>query len=141
LEHQHLALREIHRITGHDQLFDTLFVYENYPIDTTALAGIHGLAITEVTHREYTHYPLTVQAQPGHQLGLRVEYDTDVFDTARIHTLIDRLQRVLAAVTVEPARRLSSIDLLDEAEHARLAGWSNRAVLTAPAPPPVSIPA
>ena len=31
LEHQHLALSDIHRITGHDQLFDTLFVYENYP--------------------------------------------------------------------------------------------------------------
>ena len=39
LEHQHLALPEIHRITGHDQLFDTLFVYENYPIDTAALSG------------------------------------------------------------------------------------------------------
>ncbi|WP_231964968.1 condensation domain-containing protein, partial [Mycobacterium sp. E3339] len=31
LDHQHLALNEIHRATGHDQLFDTLFVYENYP--------------------------------------------------------------------------------------------------------------
>src|SRR4029077_9290241 len=37
LEHQHLALTEIHRVTGHDQLFDTLFVYENYPIDSDAL--------------------------------------------------------------------------------------------------------
>ena len=48
LEHQHLALAEIHRVTGHDQLFDTLFVYENYPIDTAALAGEHGLAVTRV---------------------------------------------------------------------------------------------
>ena len=32
-----LALHEIHRATGHDQLFDTVFVYENYPIDTAAL--------------------------------------------------------------------------------------------------------
>ena len=39
LEHQHLALSEIHRITGQEQLFDTLFVYENYPIDTAALSG------------------------------------------------------------------------------------------------------
>ena len=39
LEHQHLALSEIHRVTGQDQLFDTLFVYENYPIDTAALSG------------------------------------------------------------------------------------------------------
>ena len=39
LEHQHLALTEIHRLTGHDQLFDTLFVYENYPIDTGRVVG------------------------------------------------------------------------------------------------------
>ena len=65
LEHQHLALPEIHRITGHDQLFDTLFVYENYPIDTAALSGADELAITEITGREYNHYPLTVQALPG----------------------------------------------------------------------------
>ena len=60
LEHQHLALSEIHRVTGHDQLFDTLFVYENYPIDTGALSGVDGLAITEITSHEYNHYPLTV---------------------------------------------------------------------------------
>ena len=140
LEHQHLALPEIHRITGQEQLFDTLFVYENYPIDTTALAGVHELAITEITNREYTHYPLTVQAQPGHELALRVEYDTEVFDTASIHTLIERLQRVVVAITTEPTRRLSSMDLLDEAEHARLQGWGNRAVLTQPTSTPVSIP-
>ncbi|BAX92558.1 non-ribosomal peptide synthase [Mycobacterium shigaense] len=28
LEHQHLALSAMHRITGHDKLFDTLFAYE-----------------------------------------------------------------------------------------------------------------
>ena len=48
LDHQHLALNEIHRITGHDQLFDTLFVFENYPIDTTAL----------LTHRRIGHHRL-----------------------------------------------------------------------------------
>ena len=43
-------------------------------------------------------------------------------------------------MTADPGRRLSSIDVLDEGEHARLERWGNRAVLTAPAPPPVSIP-
>ena len=69
LEHQHLALNEIHRITGHDQLFDTLFVYENYPIDTAAFFGTNGLAITDSTSRESNHYPLTLQAQPGPRTG------------------------------------------------------------------------
>ena len=30
LEHEHLALTEIHHLVGHEQMFDTLFVYENY---------------------------------------------------------------------------------------------------------------
>ena len=140
LEHQHLALSEIHRITGHDQLFDTLFVYENYPIDTAASVGDHELAITEFSSRESNHYPLTLQAQPGERLGLRVEFDTDVFDAASIETLIERLGRVLVAMTADPTRSLSSIDLLDEPEHARLDGWGNRAVLTQPAPTRVSVP-
>ena len=140
LEHQHLALSEIHRVTGHDHLFDTLFVFENYPFDTTGWAGADGLAITEFTSRESTHYPLTVQALPGPELGLRVEYDTDVFDADSIETLIEWLRRVFVAMTADPGRQLSSMDVLDEAEHARLDGWGNRAVLTQPVSAPVSVP-
>ena len=53
-------------------------------------------------------------------IGGTVEFRTDVFDAASIETLIERLERVLVAMTADPTRRLSSMDLLDEAEHARL---------------------
>ena len=78
-----------------------------------------------------------MQARPGNELGLRVEFDTDVFDAASIEALIGRLQRVLVAMTADPTRRLSSMDVLDEAEHARLDEIGNRAVLTQPATPGV----
>ena len=84
--------------------------------------------------------PADGAALPGHELGLRVEFDTDVFDAASIETLIERLQRVLVAMTADPARRLSSIDVLDAGEHARLDEWGNRAVLTRPATAAVSVP-
>ena len=140
LDHQHLALTEIHRVTAQDQLFDTLFVYENYPVDAAALAGTDGLAVAEISARESTHYPLTLQAMPGPELGLRLEFDTDVFDTASIEALIGRLQRVLVAMTADPTQKLLSIDVLDAGEHADLDEWGNRAVLTRPAPPAVSVP-
>ena len=73
-------------------------------------------------------------------IGGAVEFRTDVFDAASIEALIERLERVLVAMTADPARRLSSIDLLDEGEQARLDGWGNRAVLTAAGAAPVSIP-
>ena len=98
LEHQHLALSEIHRATGHKHLFDTVFVYENYPVDT-ALFRNNGLAITEINGREYNHYPLAMVVRPGNELGLRVEFDTEVFDAARIEQLTKRFQRMLAAMT------------------------------------------
>ena len=140
LEHQHLALSEIHRLSGHDALFDTLFVYENYPIDMAALSGVDEVAITEVNSRESNHYPLTLQAMPGPELGLRVEYDTEVFDAANIELLIARLERVLVGMIADPARLVSSIDVFDAAEHTRLDTWGNRAVLTEPALGAVSIP-
>ena len=57
-----------------------------------------------------------------------------------VSDLAGRLQQVLVAMTADPTRRLSSIDLLDGGEQARLDGWGNRAVLTRPATTQVSIP-
>ncbi|MGO9157321.1 condensation domain-containing protein, partial [Mycobacterium sp.] len=140
LEHQHLALRDIHQITGLEQLFDTLFVYQNYPIDAGALRGDHGLVITESKSRDYTHYPLMIRALPGTELGFRVEFDTEVLGADGIETLIQRFTRLLGTMTTDPARPLSSVDALDAEEHIRLADWGNRAVLTESVPAAASIP-
>ncbi|MDH6193927.1 amino acid adenylation domain-containing protein/non-ribosomal peptide synthase protein (TIGR01720 family) [Mycobacterium frederiksbergense] len=132
LEHQHLALSDIHRITGQERLFDTVFVYENYPTDTGTPPGVDGLAITDFTSRDFYHYPLTVQAGPGRELELRVQYDTDVFDRETVEALMERFKHVLAAMTAHPGRRLSSIDLPSSGDIPQLDGWRSRALLTRP---------
>ncbi|MCA2265932.1 non-ribosomal peptide synthase/polyketide synthase, partial [Mycobacterium marseillense] len=141
VEHQHLALNEIHRSTGHDQLFDTLLVYENYPIDAAALSAADGLAATEFTSHEYNHYPLSLQAVPGDELRLRIEFDTDVFEPEAVDALIGRLHRLLAAMPADPTRPLRSLDVLDAPERARLQLWGNHATLTERPSAPVSLPA
>jgi len=128
LEHQHLALNEIHRVAGHEQLFDTLFVYENYPVDTGTPLGIDDLAIAEFTNREFNHYPLTVEALPGRELRLHVEYDTEVFTAAGIEAMIGRLSRLLSTMPADPARKLLSINIIDADEQARLEQWSGAGV-------------
>ncbi|HTY34217.1 condensation domain-containing protein, partial [Mycobacterium sp.] len=62
------------------------------------------------------------------------------FSNFDVSDLAGRLQRVLAAMIANPWRRVSSIDVLDAGEHARLDEIGNRAVLTRPATP-VSVPA
>jgi acyl carrier protein len=113
LEHQHLALSDIHRIVGQERLFDTVFVYENYPTGTARLERVDELVITESNDRDYYHYPLTIQAAPGRELGLRLQFRTDVFDAATVEELIEQFKRVLVAMTSDPTRRLSTGALLE----------------------------
>ena len=68
-----------------------------------------------------------------------MEFRTDVFDAASIETLIERLQRVLVAMTADPARRCRrSMCSTRPSTPTWMVG--NRAVLTQPGPAPVSIP-
>jgi acyl carrier protein len=132
LEHQHLALSDIHRTTGQERLFDTVLVYENYPTDTAALSGADGLTIGGLTNRDHYHYPLAIQAVPGHELQLVVQYRADVFDEAHIDALVERLQRVLVTMAGDPTQPLSSMDL-DEHD--------DRALFALPLTAPESAPA
>ena len=61
-----------------------------------------------------------------------VLYATDLFDRATIERLVTWFGRLLVAMTADPTRSLSSVDLLDAGEHARLDEFGNRAVLTEP---------
>ncbi|RIS88059.1 non-ribosomal peptide synthetase [Mycobacteroides abscessus] len=140
IEHEHLALNEIHHVAGHEQLFDTLFLYESYPIDTSAFMGVQELAITEFVTREYNHYPLSVMALPGHELGIRVEYDTDKFGLDDIQAVFERFERVLVSMISDADQRLSSLDVLQTDEHKQLDGWGNRKVLVRGPEPVLSIP-
>ncbi|PEG61331.1 non-ribosomal peptide synthetase, partial [Mycolicibacterium boenickei] len=73
-------------------------------------------------------------------IGGSVEFRTDVFDAETVEAMLGRLGRVLAAITADPTLRVSSIDVLDGAEHARLDEVGNRATLTRPVSPQVSVP-
>ena len=61
IAHQHLGLAEIQRLMGLGQLFDTLVVFENYPVDRSVLEEpAAGLRLTSVEGHDATHYPLSL---------------------------------------------------------------------------------
>ncbi|ARG58814.1 hypothetical protein B1T43_26810 [Mycobacterium kansasii] len=72
-------------------------------------------------------------------IGGEIIYRTDVFAAPSIERLRDRLERLLTAMTADPSAPLSSIDVLDAAEHAHLDAIGNRAALGKTFAP-VSIP-
>ncbi|WP_156670919.1 non-ribosomal peptide synthetase, partial [Mycobacterium sp. E136] len=76
----------------------------------------------------------------GDGLSLGVSGALQPFSSFDVSDLTARLERVLTAMTVNPGRRLSSIELLAGNERADLDVWGNRTLLARPASSTVSIP-
>ncbi len=143
-------LKPTRSMTRHP-LVQVMLAWQNFAWQDTDAAGlalgdlqVTPLPVDTRTARVDMTITLAERWSPdGDPIGIGglVEFRTDVFDAETIEALVGRLERVLVAMTADPERRLSSVDVLDEAEHARLAGWGNRAVLGRPASAPVSIPA
>ena len=94
LEHHHVGLTEIHAVAGSGADFDTLTVFESYPVDSAALAGaandIAGIRVTGVTGSDATHYPLSLTISADAALHFTLKYDAGVFTHAQIDGLARR---------------------------------------------------
>ncbi|MEU6127138.1 amino acid adenylation domain-containing protein, partial [Streptomyces sp. NPDC047123] len=135
LDHQFLALADIQRAAGHQQLFDAIFVYENYPLKASGgLLDSDELGIRITSSREFTHYPLALQAWPGRRLKLRLEYRTDVFDEQAAERLLAWLETLVTAMADDADRSLATIGVLDASELERLDDLGNRSALSGPVP-------
>ena len=66
MAHQHLGLAEIQGLVGLGELFDTLVVFENYPVDHAGLAKT-GSGLECYAHRRARR--LTLSLMPGRSAG------------------------------------------------------------------------
>ncbi|WP_156656001.1 amino acid adenylation domain-containing protein, partial [Mycobacterium sp. 852002-51971_SCH5477799-a] len=110
-------------------------------IPTTHLADLAGSAVTAtLTHDGLGDQFRLVFFRDEDQLFLSTPGTGQLLPNCDLRELAKRLERVLVGMAADPVRRVSSMDLLDEAEHARLDEWSNQGVLTQAAGSGVSIP-
>ncbi|MEU8389534.1 amino acid adenylation domain-containing protein [Micromonospora sp. NPDC048843] len=131
LDHQSLGLAEIQREAGLGELFDTLVLFGNYPVDRAALealAGAEGLRIGAAETRHATHYPLTLVVLPGERLRFRLDYQRELIGTAAARSTAERLGRALHTLANEPETLVSRVDLVGPAERElMLTGWNDTA--------------
>ncbi|MNF33734.1 Linear gramicidin synthase subunit D [compost metagenome] len=121
-EQAHVPLYEVQRWAGSagQSLFDTLLVFENYPVDA-ALRGraIERLRIDAVRQRESTHYPLTLTVNPGERLHLALAARAESFAEATLVQLAGHLGELLRVLPGNPDRRLGELAMVSAAERAQ----------------------
>ena len=138
MEHQHLGLAEVQGLAGLGELFDTLVVFENYPVDRAGLsAEVGGLRLTDFRGLDATHYPLSLAAHPGERLQLQLSYRPDLFDRSSVEAIAGRLVRLLEGAVADPERAIGRLDILGADErHTILREWN----ATARAVPGATLP-
>ncbi|MCU1760280.1 amino acid adenylation domain-containing protein, partial [Pseudomonas sp. 14P_8.1_Bac3] len=118
-EFEHTPLFDIQRWAGQggEALFDTLMVFENYPVSQALEQGApQGLRFGPVTSREQTHYPLTLLVSLDRELALHFSYQRSAFAAETLAQIACQLQHLLSQMTEGGQRCLAELALLDQAQ-------------------------
>ncbi|WP_219665566.1 non-ribosomal peptide synthetase [Streptomyces bambusae] len=129
MDHQFLPLADLQRVTGLGELFDTLVVFENYPLDADGLrSAAGGLGIVGGDNHESTHYPLSLTVSLGRSLGLDLAHRPDLIGTARADDIAATLVRLLGEAAGQAGTPVGRLRLLPAADEQRvLVDWAGRA--------------
>ncbi len=125
-EQGHAPLFEVQQDAGWggEGLFDTLLVFENYPLDESLLGSEHSeLQLGTPTSHEFTHYPLTVAVLPGDHLQMLFAHDSAALPVALVDRMASAFKRTLLALSHVEDVPLAELDALGDDE-PRLQQWS-----------------
>src|SRR5262249_46882545 len=101
-------------------LFETIVVFENYPVDASLREAKGELRFINVRFHSSTNYPLTLIVNPGEELALQLAYDPRRFHSRTIAQLLAHLNNLLEAMAVGPTQRVSDLQMLSQAERQQL---------------------
>ncbi|WP_343243644.1 non-ribosomal peptide synthase/polyketide synthase [Streptomyces sp. SID13726] len=128
IAHQHLGLADIQRAAGLGELFDTLVVFESYPVADADEEG-DGPRVTVLDHEDSTHYPFAWAVEPAERLRLTAEFRPDLFEPATVRRITDALVHLLTGMAADPSRPVGRLDLLGPADlHQVLETWNDTAL-------------
>jgi len=101
-------------------LFQSILVFENYPLDTAVFGPHGGIRIADVRALEQNNYPLTIAVMPGAELSLHIAYDTRRFRAATIARMLEHMRSLLENIASNPDCRIRELPWLTEAERSFL---------------------
>ncbi|WP_168380983.1 non-ribosomal peptide synthetase [Modicisalibacter radicis] len=112
-EHEHAALADIQRWAGSPgrPLFDSIIVFENYPIDRTLRdQQRHGLRFGDIQGEGLTGYAMDLQVVVGDELEIEYCYSRSDFADAFVHELRGCMEWLMRQMAATPDSRLGELE-------------------------------
>ncbi|MGY3016550.1 amino acid adenylation domain-containing protein/non-ribosomal peptide synthase protein (TIGR01720 family) [Pseudomonas sp. TE6283] len=121
-----VAIQECSELPKGQPLFDSLFVFENAPVETAVLDHAQHLDASSDSGRTHTNFPLTAVCYPGDDLGLHLSFDQRYFDYPTVERLLAEFKRLLLALVEGFNGEVDELALLGAEEQRFLLDDCNR---------------
>ncbi|MFB8009815.1 amino acid adenylation domain-containing protein, partial [Nocardia sp. NPDC056000] len=128
VDDEYVGLPEIYAAGARRDLFDTLIIFQNYPINLTgaAISDDSATSVRSLVGMDGTHYAVTIVVFPGEVLEVRFAYRPELVSPATAELLAGRLVRVLESIAARPEQLVSQVSLLSAVErHRVLEVWND----------------
>lgn len=133
-DHQELPFEKLVEIVNparemsYSPLFQVMFVLQNMPGAGVQLPGLRLSSVAIDSGASMFDLTLFMWKR-DQRLSGSVEYNTDLFDAERIERMVGHFQTLLEGIVADPARRLSELPVLPEAERQQLlVEWNDTVV-------------
>jgi amino acid adenylation domain-containing protein/non-ribosomal peptide synthase protein (TIGR01720 family) len=120
-------IQNVSQVPNGIALFESLLVFENYPLDDVFESSAACFQIDNFHAIEYNNYPLTVLMIPGESLGFTVSYDDSRISFESIEQLWGHLKSLLMGMVNNPEQSISQLSMLTEKEIQQLQAWNDTA--------------
>ena len=117
-QYEYTPLVELHGwsdVPRHLPLFESICVFENYPVEVSFGERSRRLRISEFKFDIEVNYPLAFVIHPGAALTLEMIYDCARFDKAYIDTMLFHVETLLGSMVANPGALLDELDFLETA--------------------------
>ncbi|UCH96478.1 MAG: AMP-binding protein, partial [Candidatus Aminicenantes bacterium] len=120
---EHSSLPEIKKycdMGNREELFDSIVIIENYPLDRGLVRGNRDLSIDSYAMKEMTHYDLTLSIMAFDEIQLQVVYTGDLFADKSIERLCHHFRDIVETIIKDPDQLVADIEIVSEEEKNQL---------------------
>jgi amino acid adenylation domain-containing protein len=127
-----VKINECIQRSDNEDIFDSIVVIENYPLDTRQLEKSGPLRIDSFSIVEATHYDLTVVIQVSDSIDINFIYQDWLFDDVVIRRLGTHFTCIIREILENPWKDISEIDILSPEEKQQILEDFNRTAVDYP---------
>ncbi|MEM8677504.1 MAG: amino acid adenylation domain-containing protein, partial [Cyanobacteria bacterium P01_G01_bin.67] len=136
-------IKDVSDIDRETALFENIFVFENYPLDTKAIPSDRDFQVSGIDVKEANNYPLTCLVKTGSEISIEIQYKSDYalkdtathkvsrrhrFDNITITKILNSYQYLLAQILESPQQKLGQLSILLPEEEELIQSWQQTKV-------------